>query len=87
MAGYLEALNTIAWEVTENAVVGEWSEDQLKWNARAKNTLFDAGVRINLSGMLEQKILCLMLLVRRFLLVFTARRPLIKFGKHLKLFM
>jgi len=42
MAGYLEALNTIAWEVTENAVVGEWSEDQLKWNARAKNTLFDA---------------------------------------------
>ena len=30
MAGYLEALNTIAWEVTENAVVGEWSEDQLK---------------------------------------------------------
>jgi len=86
MAGYLEAL-TIAWEVTENAVVGEWSEDQLKWNARAKNTLFDAGVRINLSGMLEQKIFCLMLLVRRFLLVFTAKRLLMIFGKSLRPFM
>src|SRR6185436_5321466 len=68
MAGYLEAINPIAWAVTEKPIVGPWNEDQVKYGARAKNAL-------------------LMLLVRRFLLVFTAKRPLMKFGKHLKLSM
>ena len=42
MAGYLEALHTICWEVIEKPIVGAWNEDQNKYHARAKNTLFDA---------------------------------------------
>jgi len=41
MAGYLEALNPFAWEVTDKAM-GVMDEDQTKWNARAKNAMFDA---------------------------------------------
>ena len=41
MAGYLEALNPLAWEVTDKAI-GVMDEDHTKWNARAKNALFDA---------------------------------------------
>ena len=41
MADYLEALNPLEWEVTDKAM-GVMDEDQTKWNARAKNTLFDA---------------------------------------------
>jgi len=41
MAGYLEALNPLAWEVTDKAM-GVMDEDQTKWNARAKNAMFDA---------------------------------------------
>ena len=68
MAGYLEAINPMAWAVTEKPIVGPWNE-------------------IKSNMVLERRMLCLMLLVRRFLLMFTARRPLIKFGKHLKLSM
>ena len=42
MTGYLEALHVICWEVTEKPIVGDWSEDQVKYYARAKNALFDA---------------------------------------------
>ena len=42
MAGYLEALNPLAWEVTDKAIAGVMDEDLAKWNARAKNALFDA---------------------------------------------
>ena len=42
MTGYLEALHIICWEVTEKPIVGDWSEDQVKYHARAKNALFDA---------------------------------------------
>ena len=42
MAGYLEAINPLAWEVTNKAVAGVMYEDHTKWNARAKNALFDA---------------------------------------------
>ena len=42
MTGYLEALHVICWEVTEKPIVGDWSEDQVKYHARAKNALFDA---------------------------------------------
>ena len=42
MAGYLEALNPLAWEVTDKAVPSVMDEDHTKWNARAKNALFDA---------------------------------------------
>jgi len=42
MTGYLEALHVICWEVTEKPIVGNWSEDQVKYHARAKNALFDA---------------------------------------------
>ena len=42
MAGYLEAINPIAWAVTEKPIVGPWNEDQVKYGARAKNALFDA---------------------------------------------
>jgi len=41
MASYLEPLNPLAWEVTDKAM-GVMDEDQTKWNARAKNALFDA---------------------------------------------
>ena len=41
MAGFLKALNSLAWEVTDKAM-GVMDEDQTKWNARAKNALFDA---------------------------------------------
>ena len=41
MAGYLEALNPLAWEVTDKAI-DVMDEDHTKWNARAKNALFDA---------------------------------------------
>ena len=41
MAGYLEALNPLAWEVTDKAM-SVMDEDQTKWNARAKNAMFDA---------------------------------------------
>ena len=41
MAGYLEALNALSWEVTDKAM-GVMDEDQTKWNARAKNAMFDA---------------------------------------------
>ena len=41
MAGYLEALNPLAWEVTDKAI-GVMDEDHTKQNARAKNALFDA---------------------------------------------
>ena len=41
MAGYLDALNPLAWEVTDKAI-GVMDEDHTKWNARAKNILFDA---------------------------------------------
>ena len=41
MMGYLEALHVICWEVTEKPIVGNWSEDQVKYHARAKNVLFD----------------------------------------------
>ena len=42
MTGYLEALHVICWEVTEKSIVHDWSEDQVKYHARAKNALFDA---------------------------------------------
>ena len=42
MAGYLEAINPIAWAVTEKPIVGPWNENQVKYGARAKNALFDA---------------------------------------------
>ena len=42
MAGYLEPLNPLAWEVTDKAVPSVMDEDHTKWNARAKNALFDA---------------------------------------------
>ena len=42
MAGYLEAINSIAWAVTEKPIVGAWNEDQIKYHARVKNALFDA---------------------------------------------
>ena len=41
MAGFLKALNSLAWEVTDKAM-GVMDEDQTKWNARAKNAMFDA---------------------------------------------
>ena len=41
MAGYLEALNPLACEVTDKAL-GVMDVDQIKWNARAKNAMFDA---------------------------------------------
>ena len=41
MEGYLEALNPLAWEVTDKAM-DVMDEDQTKWNARAKNAMFDA---------------------------------------------
>jgi len=41
MVGYLEALHTIYWEITGKSIVGNWSEDQIKYHARAKNVLFD----------------------------------------------
>ena len=41
-AGYLEAINPIAWAVTKKLIVGPWNEDQVKYGARAKNALFDA---------------------------------------------
>ena len=41
-AGYVEALHIICWEVTDKAIVGDWSDDQTKYNVRAKNALFDA---------------------------------------------
>ena len=65
MAGYLEAINPIAWAVMEKHIVGPWNEDQVKYGAISR-------------------MIYLMLLVRRFLLVFIAKRPLLKFGKHLK---
>ena len=68
MAGYLEAINPIAWAVMEKHIVGPWNEDQVKYGAISR-------------------MIYLMLLVRRFLLVFIAKRPLMKFGKHLKLSM
>ena len=37
MTGYLEAINPIAWAVTEKHIVGLWNEDQVKYGARAKN--------------------------------------------------
>ena len=42
MTGYLEALHVICWEVTEKPIVGDWSEDQIKYHVRANNALFDA---------------------------------------------
>ena len=42
MAGYLEAINPIAWAVPEKPIVGPWNKDQVKYGARAKNALFDA---------------------------------------------
>ena len=42
VAGYREAVHTIYWEVTEKPIVGNWSEDQIKYHARTKNALFDA---------------------------------------------
>ena len=42
MVGYLEAINPIAWAVTEKPIVGPWNENQVKYGARAKNALFDA---------------------------------------------
>ena len=42
MAGYLEAINPIAWAVTEKTIVALWDDDQIKYGARAKNALFDA---------------------------------------------
>ena len=42
VAGYHDALHTIYWEVTEKPIVGNWSEDQIKYHARARNALFDA---------------------------------------------
>ena len=41
MEGYLKALNPLAWEVTDKAM-DVMDEDQTKWNARAKNAMFDA---------------------------------------------
>ena len=41
MAGYLEALNPLAWEATDKAVAGVIDEDHTKWNARTKNVLFE----------------------------------------------
>ena len=42
MAGYLESLYPLALEVTDKAIAGNMDSDQTKWNARAKNALFDA---------------------------------------------
>ena len=42
MASYLEAINPLAWEVTDKAVASVMDEDHTKWNARAKNALFYA---------------------------------------------
>ena len=42
MASYHEAINPIAWAVTEKPIVGPWNEDQVKYGARAKNALFNA---------------------------------------------
>jgi len=33
MTGYLEAINPIAWAVTEKPIVGPWNEDQVKYGA------------------------------------------------------
>ena len=42
MTAYLEALHVICWEVTEKPIVGDWSENQVKYHARSMNALFDA---------------------------------------------
>ena len=42
MVSYLESLNPLACEVTDKAIAGVMDEDHTKWNARAKNDLFDA---------------------------------------------
>jgi hypothetical protein len=39
---YLEALSPEAWEVTEKSMGRPASDSQIKWNARAKNALFEA---------------------------------------------
>jgi len=44
-------------------------------------------MRITPNGMLELRMLCLMLLVRKSLLVSIAKKPLMKFGKSLRPFM
>ena len=51
-----------------------------------KKPLFVISVKIKLNIMLELIMLCLMLLVRISLLVFIARRLLMKFGKSLRPF-
>ena len=42
MASYFESLNPLAWEVTDKAIAGVMDDDQTKYNARAKNALFNA---------------------------------------------
>ena len=42
MESYIEAQSIESWEVTSKAIGGAPSESQAKWNARAKNYLFEA---------------------------------------------
>ena len=42
MESYFEAQSIEAWEVTSKPIGGAPSESQAKWNARAKNYLFEA---------------------------------------------
>jgi hypothetical protein len=42
MESYFEAQSIEAWEVTSKPNGGAPSESQAKWNARAKNYLFEA---------------------------------------------
>ena len=41
MESYFEAQSIEAWEVTSKPIGGAPSESQAKWNARAKNYLFE----------------------------------------------
>ena len=41
MESYIEAQSIESWEVTSKAIGGAPSESQAKWNARAKNYLFE----------------------------------------------
>ena len=42
MESYIEAQSVEAWEVTSKPIGGAPTESQAKWNARAKNYLFEA---------------------------------------------
>lgn len=42
MRAYLESIAPEVWDATEHGFVGPHTNDQIKWNARARNAIFES---------------------------------------------